>query len=196
MPRIVDQCHRRLHLPFAVTTWADIGSGDGWVATALSWNQSARLKVAVEPYRPATSRHGPEWRWVASYDQALALAGGTFDLVTMFDVIEHLEQAAGLALLQQVLATARAVVVFTPRGFLRQDATTHPEMTSPGARHRSGWEAEEFRALGLTVEVLRGFHDRPRGQARPWDALLAWRVAAATPAAAAAAPTAPSRAAG
>ena len=91
----------------------------------------------------------------------------SFDAVVALDVIEHLPKEDGPRLLEQMEAIARrAVVVFTPNGFLPQGAIGGNELQ----RHVSGWSAAEMRARGFDVLGMSGWKPL-RGE----EALPAWR---------------------
>jgi hypothetical protein len=107
-----------------------------------------------------------------------------FDVVLLFDVLEHLPKRQGLELLERCEPlTAKFIVVHTPNGFLPQG----PEFGNEFQRHLSGWFPHDFEGLGYQVAGAGGtklFHGYA-GQFR-WsfpgvklcDALLAalWRI--------------------
>ncbi|MBP9865377.1 MAG: methyltransferase domain-containing protein [Candidatus Omnitrophica bacterium] len=77
-----------------------------------------------------------------------------FDAVVILDVIEHLDKAAGEALLTRMERWAKKkVIVFTPNGFMQQ----HEYDGNPLLEHRSGWTTEDFRKRGYRVHGVRGF---------------------------------------
>jgi hypothetical protein len=84
----------------------------------------------------------------------LERAGGRpFDLVTLFDVIEHLPKRQGFELLERCeRLTCKYIVVNTPNGFLEQG----PEYGNEFQRHLSGWFPHDFEGLGYAVHGTTG----------------------------------------
>ena len=78
----------------------------------------------------------------------------SFDCVVALDVIEHLEKADGLRLLEQMEIIARKkVIIFTPNGFLEQE----PFDGNEWQRHISGWEVDEMREMGFEIIGINGW---------------------------------------
>jgi hypothetical protein len=74
---------------------------------------------------------------------------GSYDLVYALDVVEHFTREDGLALLDHLVRIARVrVLVFTPCGFMEQKDAVHWQ------DHRSGWTADDLRALGFWTAVV------------------------------------------
>jgi SAM-dependent methyltransferase len=105
--------------------------------------------------------------------------GRRFDLVTMFDVIEHLPKRQGFELLEKCeRLTDKYILVQTPNGFLEQG----PEHGNELQRHLSGWFAHDFEGLaysvyGTATKLLKGYWGMPRYNfpgAMKCDAMLAW----------------------
>jgi len=79
--------------------------------------------------------------------------GKKFDLVALFDVIEHLPKKLGWELLEKCeQLTNRYIILQTPNGFLEQG----PEDENIYQRHLSGWFAWEFESLGYKVAGSAG----------------------------------------
>jgi len=85
---------------------------------------------------------------------------GSFDLVLLCDVIEHLSKDAGLRLLDALLSRSPCVLVSSPLGEMEQDALFDNE----AERHLSAWTRRDFAAyhtvyrecpLGFVVLVSR-----------------------------------------
>ena len=64
--------------------------------------------------------------------------------VYLLDVIEHMEKAEGLEVVELAMLGARQVVVFTPYGFMQQDHDVWGLGGHHWQTHRSGWLPEEF----------------------------------------------------
>lgn len=91
--------------------------------------------------------------------------GHKVDLVTLYDVIEHLPKRKGYELLEKCEElTSKYVLVQTPNGFLEQG----PEFGNEHQRHLSGWFPHEFEGLGYKVygttgtKYLRGYAAGPK----------------------------------
>jgi SAM-dependent methyltransferase len=87
-------------------------------------------------------------------EQLLSNVGGRkFDLVLLYDVIEHLPKGRGYELLEKCeQLTSKYVLLQTPNGFLEQG----PEFGNEHQRHLSGWFSEDFEGLGYKVYGARG----------------------------------------
>lgn len=82
-----------------------------------------------------------------------ANGGRRFDIVAMFDVIEHVPKRLGLELLEACeQLTSKFVIVVTPNGFLEQG----PEFGNEYQRHLSGWFPHDFEGLGYRVHGTSG----------------------------------------
>jgi hypothetical protein len=76
-----------------------------------------------------------------------------FDVVTLFDVIEHVPKRLGWELLERCEAlTGKFVVLQTPCGFVEQG----PEFGNEYQRHLSGWFVQDLEGLGYTVKGTSG----------------------------------------
>jgi SAM-dependent methyltransferase len=91
--------------------------------------------------------------------------GAKFDLVTLYDVIEHLPKKLGYELLDRCeQLTSKYLLLQTPNGFLEQG----PEFGNEHQRHLSGWFAHDFEGLGYKVygttgtKYLRGYAAGPK----------------------------------
>jgi SAM-dependent methyltransferase len=81
------------------------------------------------------------------------VGGERFDLVALFDVIEHLPKKLGWELLEKCeRLTSRYVLLQTPNGFMEQG----PEFGNVYQRHLSGWFPHDFAGLGYQVAGCAG----------------------------------------
>jgi hypothetical protein len=104
----------------------------------------------------------------------LERAGGQkFDLVTLYDVIEHLPKNRGYTLLERCEElSSKYVLLQTPNGFLEQG----PEFGNEHQRHLSGWFPHDFEGLGYKVygttgtKYLRGYGAGPKRDFFGWGA--------------------------
>lgn len=98
--------------------------------------------------------------------------GRKFDLVTMYDVIEHLPKRLGFELLDRCeQLTSKYILLQTPNGFLEQG----PEFGNEYHRHLSGWFPHDFIGLGYKVygatgtKYLRGYVAGPKYNFFGWQ---------------------------
>jgi hypothetical protein len=154
-----------------INSWVDFGTGDGKVVKTLKWN-NCEEKIAIDKYR-GNNVLDSSWKW---QDDIWGVTGEK-DLLTMFDVIEHLKKDMGYEFIKKAKNKFKNIIIFTPKGFLIQDETTHPEeiKENPWMKHLSGWSEEDFRKINFEVTVLKDFH-YPKGVNKRWDAIIAvWR---------------------
>lgn len=77
----------------------------------------------------------------------------SFDIVVALDLIEHLEKADGILLMEKMERIARAkVIIYTPNGFLPQGDREN----NPWQVHLSGWDPIEFEERGYEVIGVNG----------------------------------------
>ncbi len=78
----------------------------------------------------------------------------SFDAVVLLDVLEHLTKGEGDELLKRMERWAKKkVIVFTPNGFIPQEGYD----SNPFMKHKSGWQAHEFKKMEYQVFGVRGF---------------------------------------
>ena len=105
--------------------------------------------------------------------------GRKFDLVMLYDVIEHLPKKDGYELLEKCeQLTSKYVLLKTPNGFVEQG----PEFGNEHQRHLSGWFPHDLEGLGYKVygtsgtKYLRGYAAGPKYDFPGWmmcDIILA-----------------------
>lgn len=164
----------------------DVGTGD---MRSLEFSP-CRNRVGVEAHRPYLDNRavrGPVPINADAKELGRLFVNDAVDLVTMLDVIEHLDPEDASSVLDQIEAiAAKRVVIATPRGFFKQDAHDIFEMGLGGEElqaHRSGWEVEDFARRGYRVAIFAGLHGaenssfaRNYGEdAQPIDGLVAWK---------------------
>lgn len=106
-------------------------------------------------------------------DELLAHCGGQkFDLVTLYDVVEHLPKRLGYELLERCEElTSKYVLLQTPNGFLEQG----PEFGNEHQRHLSGWFPRDLEGLGYKVygttgtKFFRGYAAGPKYDFYGWQ---------------------------
>lgn len=123
--------------------------------------------ICVEPFEPYVAAMPKDRRFLvfnSTWDKVLPeMAPKSVDTVFLLDVIEHIEKAEGLQLLEQAQRLASCqVIVFTPLGFYPQ-SYDHEETDRWGFKggywqtHRSGWVPADFEN-GWQVLVCSDFH--------------------------------------
>ena len=90
---------------------------------------------------------------------------GSFDIVSLYGVIEHLPKRLGFELLERCeRLTSKFIILETPHGFVEQG----PEFGNEFQRHLSGWFIHDFEGLGYKVygttgtRYLRGYMSFPK----------------------------------
>ena len=95
------------------------------------------------------------------------LADKSFDVVVMFDFIEHLEKDKALELLKKLEAKVKKqIILFTPiqndLGYTQEEVlrlqAERKENNSPLGYHLSLWTPEEFESLGYEGEYNPTYH--------------------------------------
>jgi dolichyl-phosphate beta-glucosyltransferase len=163
---LVATASRRVPPLDAASPWlADLGAGTGAVSTRLGWNPD-RL-VVIEPdaalARTARARHG--LLAVRSALDALPLADSSVDVVSLLDVLQHLDEpATALRAASRALKPGGRIVVTVP---------AHPSLWSP-ADERFGHRRRYSRAA-LEAELTEaGFQPRILTHVFSWLVLPLW----------------------
>ena len=90
-----------------------------------------------------------------------------YDLVLMFDVLEHLPKEDSLAIMDRIRGEQ---LIFIPleKEFRANNFETEAQ------DHLSFWTEKDFKDRGYKTEVLYSFHSDKKNI---WDALWAWKPA-------------------
>ena len=121
----------------------------------------ADIRVGVDIYRPYLERIDAKVPYVCVNADAMEIDSlflpNSFDIVTLLDIVEHLEKPDALLLMEKAEKIARrAVVVETPLGFLPQNMDILGLGGDHFQTHRCGFEREELEALGYDI-VIRNY---------------------------------------
>lgn len=123
----------------------DIGCGTGYGAAELTRTAAAVTAIDLSPeaVRWAREHTSAPVRFVASAGERLPFREAQFDLVTSFEVIEHIPDWPGLiAEARRVLAPGGQFVVSTPNRLYYAEAR---HLSGPNPYHEHEFEFEEFR---------------------------------------------------
>lgn len=84
---------------------------------------------------------------------------GKFDLIFLFDVLEHFNKKDGLKILEAIKKMSnKRIVMFMPLGDHTLEANDGFVKNNPYQKHKSEWTAKELQELGFDTEVYKGFH--------------------------------------
>jgi hypothetical protein len=120
----------------------------GWALTRieqLAWAHTAGRLDILDVGPGAGTWGGCDYVTVAESDQPVGqgIPKWTWDLVILGDVLEHMTQPEALAVVDQALAHADAVLVVVPLGEWPQG----PEEGNPLEAHVSTWDESDVLAL-------------------------------------------------
>lgn len=102
------------------------------------------------------------------------------DVITIIDVLEHLDKDEALDLLKRAQGWSKRILAFTPLGFDEQHGVDEYTFARPHLkgkftkeqrelavelqRHKSGWQASDFEALGFQeIWVDKHYHKHNEG---------------------------------
>ncbi len=131
----------------------DLGCGP---SSPLQFCPDIKRSVGVEGYEPYLKRSQDakiHTEYLNKQLQDLDFAPGSFDVVMMIEVIEHLPEADGLALIQKAEKWAKKkVIISSPNGFIAQKEVD----SNPLQKHLSGWDYVTMKKLGYESRGLAG----------------------------------------
>lgn len=132
-------------------TVLDIGSGEGRLWSRLDINIRSRCEITGLDADPDWREPDRSFHYLDHVvhgfapDALESIGSGSFDVVTAFDLIEHMDRRSGYHLLYEMERIARErCIVFTPNGFVWQP----PAPRNPFNAHVSGWTASDFFDFG------------------------------------------------
>jgi len=131
----------------------DLGAGRGIVGAMLRIYRNPPKLHAIEihpPYAQFAKQFYDQMTVENAVTAIQKLPDKSYDIVTCFEMIEHLSKEDGLLLIQQMERVGRILFISTPGRWFPQ-----PEYDENVYQlHRSLWTAGEFRRMGFSV---RGF---------------------------------------
>ena len=149
-----------------------VGPGDSWLAQQLPHMPFSHLDH-IDVHKPYLDK-AAEIPWAAENvgfihkDITEFDVDGQYDIMLMFDVIEHLPKDKAL----EVLKSPVDKLIFVP---LEDTDSLRVNRTGVESQdHVSCWTEEEIRGLGFETETITGFMHRKDGKVT--DALWAWTI--------------------
>lgn len=125
--------------------WRRVASG-GWL-----YRNGIELKICLFDASPETSgKQSSDDNLMFEFRKGIApsdlgsFSSEEFDLITAFDIIEHLTKDQGYHLLYEINRLAPTSIIRCPNGFVWQP----PFESNPYQAHISGWSPRELRAIG------------------------------------------------
>ena len=137
-----------------INTVLDVGCG----LSLKSQYIQADIRVGLDIYRPYLEKIDAKVPYVCINAEADKIDSlflhKSFDIVTLLDIVEHLEKPEALELIDKAGKLARrAVVIETPLGFLPQNMDILGLGGDHFQTHRCGFEADELEAMGYDVII-------------------------------------------
>jgi SAM-dependent methyltransferase len=134
----------------------DVGCGENSPLARFERRPGYAVGIDIFPRaldRARAARTHDELRRMNVLDIERTFEPGSFEACVAFDLLEHLPEDDGRRVLSMMERVAsRRVVIFTPNGFLPQEATEG----NPFQVHRSGWSAARLAEAGYRVYGANG----------------------------------------
>lgn len=131
----------------------DLGCGPNSPVGACRW---IRRRVGVEaftPYYEKALRSQTHTEMINARIEDVEFPDGSFDAVTLIEVIEHMEESEALEVMRRAQRWAKKkLIVTSPNGFVPQGAIDGNELQ----QHLSGWPLATMRSLGFRSVGLAG----------------------------------------
>lgn len=134
-------------------TVLDLGCGPN---SPIKHCKGVRYSVGVEVFKPyllESKKRKIHSKYLNKKIENLSFPDNSFDAVVMIEVLEHLPEETGLAVLEKAEKWARKkVIVSSPNGFVNQKAVDGNKYQ----KHLSGWSLQRMRGLGYESRGLAG----------------------------------------
>ncbi|MCX6766943.1 MAG: class I SAM-dependent methyltransferase [Candidatus Moranbacteria bacterium] len=132
----------------------DLGCG---LSSPLQYAKNIKYSVGVETFKPSFEESKEKkihTEYLEKKVENVDFPENSFDAVIMIEILEHLPENVGYAMLEKAGKWAKKkVIVSTPNGFLPQN----PYGNNPFQKHLSGWEIGTMEKLGFRCRGLSGF---------------------------------------
>jgi 2-polyprenyl-3-methyl-5-hydroxy-6-metoxy-1,4-benzoquinol methylase len=157
----------------------DVGAGRGIVGTMLDIYRTPEVVHGIEihePYARFAKKFYSEIFVGEAIEILQTMGDRAYDVVTCFEVIEHLEKQRGYQLLREMERVGRLVFLSTPVKFFEQeqfDENAHQA-------HKSLWTPRELGKLGYEVRGFGNYESRYGAIVRKFlpnlcDTSFAWK---------------------
>jgi len=155
-----------------IESFIDVGTGLTGVVGLHYWQKKGiKRKYALDIFKIRDLPSGWEPIIMDARRMAESFPPKSIDIVQACDFIEHLTKEDGLKWLQDCEAIARkAILIFTPIGFVDNKPGENLYPDNPHQKHLSGWTYEEFEKLGFKTAK-----DDPQNMWRK-KAIIAWKI--------------------
>jgi len=131
----------------------DLGCGP---SSPLQYCKNIKYSVGVEAFKPyleQSRKRKIHTKYLNKKIEGLDFPEKSFDAVIMIEVLEHLPEKTGLAMLKKAEKWAKKkVIISSPNGFIPQKAVDN----NPHQKHLSGWDYKKMKNLGYKVYGLAG----------------------------------------
>ena len=132
----------------------DLGCGP---SSPIQYCRNIKRSVGVETFRPAleeATKRKIHTEYLEKKVEDVDFPENSFDAVILIEVLEHLPEDAGYAMLKKAEKWAKKkLIVSTPNGFLPQKEYGN----NPFQNHLSGWDIRTMKKLGFRCFGLSGF---------------------------------------
>lgn len=142
------------------------------------WNAVFEIpyKIAIDANKKKVDTWGDtDWYPVVyTFSDYLPFIDKGIDLVIATDFIEHLTPEVGLQFLVEAdRVCSKAIILFTPMGFLDTEKYQREHVHSSLDLHHSGWQPWNFTSFGFEVEIIENMHNF--GDVH-FNGIWAWKV--------------------
>lgn len=132
----------------------DLGCGP---SSPLQYVKNIKYSIGVEAFKPyleESKRRKIHTEYIKKRIEEVDFPEKSFDAVILIEVLEHLPEETGYAILEKAERWAKKkVIVSTPNGFLSQNEYDG----NPFQKHLSGWSIGTMKRLGFECRGLSGF---------------------------------------
>jgi len=132
----------------------DLGCGP---SSPLQYCENIKYSVGVEafqPYLKESKKRKIHTEYIEKEIEEVDFSKNSFDAVILIEVLEHLSEEEGYAILEKAQNWARKkILVSTPNGFVFQGERDG----NPRQKHLSGWDLRKMKSLGFRCWGLAGF---------------------------------------
>ncbi len=134
-------------------TVLDLGCGPKSPIGECRWLRRSVGVEAYEPYIELSKKRGIHSEYIQGDITRLEFEPGSFDAVTLIDVIEHMEEEEALKVIRKAEIWAKKkVLISSPNGFVEQMALDGNKLQE----HLSGWDYDKMKSMGFSIKGMAG----------------------------------------